>query len=118
MKHGWNTEREGGQSQVLAELPPSLAGLLRRTGALPGPTDGHHTDGKRNEHGTEGPKMGLSGSFALPVLRTVTMRGSCRAVTLPCLIRVSSVARGDPFWFIQSLTAGVEALKPSRTKLD
>ena len=37
--------------------------------------------------------MGLSGSFARPVLRTVTMPGSCRAVTLPCLIRVSSVAR-------------------------
>jgi hypothetical protein len=36
--------------------------------------------------------MGLSGSFALPVLRTVTMQGSCRAVTLPCFIRVSSVA--------------------------
>jgi hypothetical protein len=31
--------------------------------------------------------MGLSGSFALPV-----GRGSCRAVTLPCLIGVPSVA--------------------------
>ncbi len=31
--------------------------------------------------------MGLSGSFALPV-----GRGSCRAVTLPCLIRVPSLA--------------------------
>jgi hypothetical protein len=30
--------------------------------------------------------MGLSGSFALPVLRTVSMRGSCRAVTVPCSI--------------------------------
>src|SRR5438445_4146393 len=29
-----------------------------------------------------GPTMGLGGSFALPV-----GRGSCRAVTLPCLIR-------------------------------
>ena len=42
--------------------------------------------------------MGLSGSFALPVLRTVTMRGSRGAVTLPCLLRVPSVAR-KPFRF-------------------
>jgi len=56
--------------------------------------------------------MGLSGSFALPVLRTVTMRGSCRAVTLPCSIRVSSEAKGAPFWFIHSLNPGPEELKP------
>jgi len=35
--------------------------------------------------------MGLSGSFALPVLRTVAMRASCRAMTPsvfnPCFIR-------------------------------
>src|SRR5260221_12817769 len=43
------------------------------------------------EHGKGmGPKMGLSRSFALPVLRAVTFRGSCRAVTLPCFIRGSS----------------------------
>jgi len=29
--------------------------------------------------------MGLGRSLALPVLRTVSMRGSCRAVTLPVI---------------------------------
>ncbi len=37
--------------------------------------------------------MALSRSFALPVLRTVTMRGSCRALTRPCLIGVSPARR-------------------------
>jgi hypothetical protein len=54
-------------------------------------------DGARMKHGTGlGPKMGLSGSFALPV-----ERGSCRAVTPSmfdlCFIRgsVSGIFR----WF-------------------
>jgi len=37
--------------------------------------------------------MGLGRSLALAVLRTVSVRGSCRAVTFPCLIRVSCVAK-------------------------
>jgi|SRR6266853_6615726 len=42
--------------------------------------------------------MGFSGSFALPVLRTVTMPGSCRAVTPPYLIR-GDEERGRKFAF-------------------
>jgi len=40
--------------------------------------------------------MGLSGSFALPVLRTVSVRGSRRAVTLPCGSDCSVVVRRLP----------------------
>ena len=39
--------------------------------------------------------MGLGESLALPV-----GRGSCRAVTLPCLIRVSSVANVGHGWVL------------------
>ena len=48
---------------------------------------GRSTYGGNTEWGR--PKMGLGRSLALPVLRTVSVRGSCRAVTFPCLIRVS-----------------------------
>ena len=44
------------------------------------------------EHGTEGPKMGLSGSFALPVLRTVLIR---RGVELEGVIKSLTVRNLD-----------------------
>src|SRR5438552_4615811 len=74
-----------GLSKCITVIHLILAGSVPRS-----PTDGHIG----NAHGT-GAKMELSGSFALPVLRTVTVRGSRRAVTLPCSIRVSSVAHGN-----------------------
>jgi len=43
-----------------------------------------------------GRKMGLGRSLALPVLRTVSMRGSCRAVTFP-------VISGSPFHSVLSV---------------
>ena len=48
-----------------------------------------------------GLKPGLSRSFALPV-----GRGSCRAVTLPCLIRVSSVANVGHGWVLRAVYIG------------